>query len=150
MTNTVTKLITATAFAGLLTAGAQAVDTPSTMPEWQSDASKAISETMYYPRVAANLGKTGNGSYNVTINRDGEVTSIDGNETTGNKSLDAASWRTIEKADFPALPASFAKDELTFQVSLSYKESMNPTREAYLNRNQGNVVGGRIAILDVE
>ena len=70
--------------------------------------------------------------------------------SSGTRSLDKASERALNNADFPAIPESFSGDQLTFSLVMEYREYQSPARRSYLDakkRKQGAVTGTRIAIL---
>lgn len=142
-----TALAATVAVASLMTVAASAGDTPSNTKEWAQEASTAINAVMSYPRVARNHGKTGNASFTVTIDRDGEVVNYYTSSSTGVAALDSAAERALKNADFPAIPASFAGNSLTFSLELSYQQKESIARQNYLNSKGGAVTGTRIALL---
>lgn len=149
MNNTVSKLVATSVFAAALTTGVYADDTPTTLAEWQSEATNEITQNMRYPSVAARSGKEGNSTFHVTIDRYGNVMDVSTEEETGYSALDRASLRTLEKAEFPSIPANFSGDTLTFEVALNYKKTSTELRDDYLARRGAQVTGSRIAIIEV-
>lgn len=148
MTKRFSTIAATFAVAGLMSVAASASDTPSNTQEWVQEAGSAINEVMSYPTAARNHGKTGTASYKVTIDREGNVVSSYASSSTGVKALDDASERALENADFPAIPASFSGNELTFSLELSYQQRQSKARQDYLDANsKGSVTGTRIALL---
>ena len=145
------KTIAATlAIAGFMGMPVYAGESPSNTQEWAKEAGVAINEAMTYPRAAVFLNREGAASYTVTINRSGDVVNYHTANSSGTKSLDRASERALNKADFPAIPASYSGDELTFSLVMEYREASSPARRSYLNakqRKEGSVTGTQIAIL---
>ncbi len=146
MTKRLTTIAASLAVASLMGFSVSASDTPSNTHDWANQAGKAINQVMSYPKVARNQGITGSASYKVTIDRDGHVVNYYPATSTGTKSLDNASERALKSASFPAIPASFSGDQLTFSLEMDYRQQVSVARQSYLE-NKGSVTGTRIALL---
>lgn len=146
------KMITALVAATGLMAGSAFADDKQDLRAWAQDAGKEITSAMSYPKIAMRSGITGTTTHIVTINKDGEVIGYERGDGRSKAVLNSASRRALKRVDFPALPASFDHDNLTFRLALDYKEYVDPTRQAFIdakNRRKGSVTGSRIAILSV-
>lgn len=137
------------AAASLMSVAATADDTPSDTQEWAQEAGVAINASMNYPRVARNHGKSGTASFKVTIDRDGDVVNYYSQKSTGTPALDNAAERALKLADFPAIPESFAGEQLSFSLEMTYRQKESTARQNYLDakNRKGAVTGTRIALL---
>ncbi|WP_374764547.1 energy transducer TonB [Yunchengibacter salinarum] len=106
-----------TAFAGA-DHGAEA--TKARLGGWLKDAAQAVDSVMTYPVMAQRRGAEGEASFRVTIDRSGDVVTHEALPSNADIQIRAAARRVLEKADFPVLPASYGKGELSFQLNLTY------------------------------
>ena len=113
----------AATIAALTTLGgaAMADEKPEDLKQWLNGAGEAVDDVMYYPTFAIRRGDDGTATFEVTIDRNGNVKSFETTERTGHASLDSAARRVVSKADFPAIPANYIYDEMTFDLVLNYQ-----------------------------
>ncbi len=115
--------LTATTVISMTTASAQAADKPSTINEWVKQAGSAIEEKMEYPKTAAMTGETDTHTFVVTVNRQGDILEITKGDKVKRNYFDNASNRALRYVDLPDLPASYAKDTLSFALVLDYSNN---------------------------
>ncbi|MBO6503837.1 MAG: TonB family protein [Kordiimonadaceae bacterium] len=151
------KTITAMALAGgmALTGAAQA-DQYSGLGGWANQADKSVDDVMVYPSFAVKRGLSGRSTFRVTVDRSGEVIESDLTDFSGDRMLKSAARRVLERAEFPALPASYNDESLTFSLRLNYLIASSAAEERALLRetevrgeavSRGTPIAGRIAIL---
>jgi len=74
----------------------------------------------YYPRQAVENGDQGTVLLEMTVDRFGHVESVEVKERSGSQWLDMAALGTFRGAHLPPLPATEARDRVTFPVSVTY------------------------------
>lgn len=136
-------LMTSATVAG--TTAATAGDDALTLANWSAKASEVVFNEMDYPRLAYKNNQEGAVRYRVTVNRAGDVVSAEAVELPRGVFLRTAARRLVEKADFPALPAAYAKDELTFALALNYSIASSASEYRALQKEFGAVSGQQIA-----
>jgi len=142
----ISKTFAAVALGGIMLAsiGASADAGYGQMDEWTTKANRAVDGVMAYP--VARIRGSGNGvaNFQVTVDRDGNV--IDREQTRRPPSLvlNMAAKKVLRKADFPALPASYERETLTFMVQLNYGAGGPGLRETDLLR-PGRVTSRQLA-----
>lgn len=88
---------------------------------WDVEASYILQTKMHYPSFAIRRDETGVSKVRVSINKAGEIIGYKLVKKSGSVFLDRASLAVIEKIQsFPALPASFAGNQLTFDAVMNY------------------------------
>ena len=143
-----TTITTSLALAGLMSFAVQANDTSTNTQEWAKEAGTAISNEMKFPTFALRQGRSGSASFVVTVNRDGDVVDY---YSTGGKS--ASSFRSsakqsLNRVDFPALPASIRGHQVSFTLNMEYQQGgAELNSNHYSNSNKGTVSGTQIALL---
>lgn len=110
---------------------------------WVSGANSAVDDVMTYPRSAERRGFKGGSIFQVTIDRDGDVLDSEIIATQGRAMLRSAARKVIRRADFPALPAEYKGDELTFTLKLDYKMPSSSI-EAYHLQKESEVSVDRV------
>lgn len=126
-------------------------DDQNNLKTWAIEAGHEISASMHYPKIALRQGHVGSTSYIVTVNRDGDLMKYHSAGRKGKATFGSASRRALKLTNFPALPDSYDGEQLTFKLTLDYKEYVDPTRQRYLNlknHSKGSVTGTRIAFLN--
>jgi len=102
----------------LFTSAAEAVD----MKAWQKELVTLIKSKQTYPRAALSKQIEGKAKIKITLDKSGNITNYEITEPTGEAALDDELPKLMERLDpMPALPASFAKDSLTFVLPISYR-----------------------------
>lgn len=129
--------------AALLSSAAQAGHEDG-LAGWAEDAGESINSVMNYPAVAARKGEQGYANFRVTVNRAGDVIASDLQQATDSARLNAAARRTLARADFPALPADYSGEKLTFALRLNYVIASSAKEQRQLMR-EGRVTGGEVA-----
>lgn len=141
---------------GFALTGAVQADQDSGLHSWAQQADKSVDKVMVYPSFAVTRGKSGRSTFRVTVDRDGDVIESNLTDWSGDMSLRAAARRVVKRADFPALPASFDDESLTFSLRLNYIIAGSPMEARALLREtevrgesvaRGTPVAGRITIL---
>ena len=141
--------VLALAFTGIAGLPVFAGDAPGNTNEWVMQAEKAIDSVMRYPLMAERQGKSGSASFVVTINRSGDVVDYYNTGYEGSILFRPATARSLKRAEFPALPASYNKDRLSFSLKLDYITLMPLERikDYYPKKKKGSVSGTQIALL---
>lgn len=137
-------LISSFAFGGIANA-----DDDSGLYAWARAADSSVDEVMVYPAIALKRSQTGRSVFEVTVDRTGQVVSADLVENFGAPMLKSAARRVLKSAEFPALPADYRGEQLTFSLRLNYLIAGSQA-EARALRKQARVRGepvssGRIA-----
>lgn len=144
-------LIGTLAFSGL----AQA-DQDTGLRSWAKQADESVDQVMRYPSFAMKRGYSGRSVFHVTVDRQGNVLKSELVDSAGDVSLRSAANRVVKRADFPALPANYDKDQLRFSLRLNYIVAGSPAEARALMRDaqvrseeisSGTPVAGRISIL---
>jgi len=125
-----------------LTAGVSA--NPVKLQSWAEDAGEAVNDVMKYPNTRIIGSGNGRVTFRVTVNRDGDVISSDQIARNAGATLNVAAKKVVKTADFPALPASYDDDTLTFELRLAYGVTGMGGSEEDLLR-QGRVTSRQIA-----
>lgn len=137
-------------------AGAAQADQDTSLRSWVKQADESVDDVMRYPSFAVKRGYSGRSVFRVTVDRDGNVLESELVENTGDISLRSAASRVVQRAEFPALPASFDDDQLRFSLRLNYIIAGSPAKARALMRDaevrseeisSGTPVAGRISIL---
>ena len=111
---------------------------------WAKDAGKSVNKVMVYPSMAATYGYQGKAGFKVTVDRAGHVVSFDQTVKADSPLINGAARRVVNRADFPALPASYGKDTMTFALNLQYTIADGPEQARALKR-EGRVTGEAVA-----
>jgi len=117
-------------------AGANSAD----LNTWAEAANHSVDKVMYYPRTTIRGSGNGAAKFYVTVDRDGEVVASDQVTRIGSRVLNSAAKRVVKRADFPALPAGFNNETLTFVLKLNYG-----TSEKTKFSREGRVTSQKIA-----
>lgn len=141
---TVSKSILALSLMAGLSLSASASGTqPDSMAEWKAQANASISKVMAFPASATNRAASGNAQFKVTVDREGRVVASEQKIRPTSHTLNFASKRAVQRAQFPELPKSFAADQLTFTLNLNYQSGRNVPHRQKLR--EGIVSGTDIA-----
>ncbi len=119
-------------------------DADNNLRGWASKAAVSVDDVMKYPAMAARQNAEGLVTYRVTIDRDGEIVKSKRTKKTTSTILNSASRGVIRRAEFPALPAGYEKDTMTFAVHLTYAIADNYFEEMRLKR-RGRVTSQEVA-----
>ncbi|WP_417450201.1 energy transducer TonB [Kordiimonas sp.] len=111
---------------------------------WAKSAGVSVDDVMVYPAIALRRGEEGFTSIRVTVNRDGDVVATENVMRADRASINAAAKRLLKKVDFPALPADYRAEKLSFALSLNYAIANSASDEVKLKR-QGLVSSREIA-----
>ena len=133
--------------AGLFSVPAQAYEGPQDMEEWIVQAGELISAEMRYPARGKENGHIGVNSYEVLINRYGDVLRFTNTANAKRYGFNRASKRALEYVDFPALPENYGADQLRFSLNMYYFKTEEDLVEL---RKQGAVTGRQITLLPLE
>ncbi len=87
---------------------------------WTKTANAAVDDVMTYPAIAARRGHSGRSNFRVTVDRAGDIIASDLVESYGKYSLKSAAQRVLKNVDFPAIPADYDGESLTFSLQLNY------------------------------
>lgn len=155
--NIKSKSIAAVALVGgLAFTGAAQADQYAGLGGWAQQADRSVDKVMVYPSFAAKRGLSGRTTFRVTVDRSGEVIESDLTDFSGDRMLKSAARRVLERADFPALPASYDDESLTFSLRLNYLIASSAAEERALLRetevrgesvSRGTPIASRITIL---
>jgi len=124
--------------------GASADHSYGDLDAWAASASDAVDGAMFYPTGRMLGSGRGTASFRVTIDRDGDVIKAVQTKRLGVGPLNLAAKKVLRRADFPALPADYDGQKLTFVVDLTY--GVSP--DSWLNKKalrQGRVSSRQIA-----
>lgn len=116
----------------------------SSLKSWAKEAGVSVDDVMRYPAVAMRRGEQGTATFRVTIDRDGNVVESDTLSGPRSASIKSAARRVVKRADFPALPASYDGEELTFSLQLTYAIAGSAFEQRALER-EGRVTGSEVA-----
>ncbi|WP_286828477.1 MULTISPECIES: TonB family protein [Kordiimonas] len=134
----------AAALSVMLLGGAAQAGHNGGLDAWAESAGSSIDKVMKYPAFAARKGDQGYASFRVTVNRAGDVIASDLLQRTDSALLNSAAMRVVAKADFPALPAEFDGEKLTFSLQLNYALAGSAMEQRNLMR-EGRVTGSEVA-----
>ncbi|MCJ9430307.1 TonB family protein [Kordiimonas marina] len=137
------KPLAAFAVAALMATSAHAQGT-SGLTGWAKDAGKSIDRVMSYPAMAVQHNNEGTARFRVTVDRTGKLLAVSQTVRMDSPTLNGAAKRVINRAKFPALPASYGKDKMTFAVRLQYA-IVASQEEALALKRQGHVTGEALA-----
>lgn len=98
----------------------QAEEAPTTVNEWMDQASSAITKKVEYPDRGAFYGQIDTNTFEVTVNRQGDILDYKGTVKAKRKYFDKASRRALGKVNLPSLPSSYEADTLSFSIVLDY------------------------------
>lgn len=129
--------------AALLATSAHAGGMPG-LTGWAKDAGKSVDRVMSYPSIAANHGYEGKARFRVTVDRAGNLVSFDQMVKAENSIINGAARRVVNRAKFPALPASYGKNTMTFALNLQYALVADEQAARALKR-EGHVTGEAVA-----
>lgn len=132
-------LVGAVAFGSAANAGAD-----GGLHSWSTAAGKSVSGEMTYPAMAVRYGKEGAPAFRVTVDRNGDILSLDQTKTSRSGIINGAAKKALSRVDFPSLPQGFAGDKLTFAVKLNYALAYSVKEQRHLQR-EGRVSSRRIA-----
>lgn len=141
---------------GLGYSGSALADHDGSLQSWAKQADQSVDDVMHYPSFAAKRGESGQSVFSVTVDRDGNVIESTLQSSYGDASLRSAARRVVKRADFPALPANYEEDALTFSLQLSYHSVGSAAEARALARetevrseslSSGTPVAGRITLL---
>ncbi|WP_308910088.1 energy transducer TonB [Pseudokordiimonas caeni] len=142
------KLIIKGALAAALVSGAFGTNAMATdkaaLKGWAGGAAEAVDDVMVYPARAIRDNLSGAAVMRVTINRDGEVVDTGFIKKSRQSVFNAAAKRVAKRADFPAIPASYAGDEMSFALKLEYA-LVSSYGELRMRERQGTVTGEELA-----
>lgn len=137
-------------------AGAAQADQDTSLRSWVKQADESVDDVMRYPSFAAKRGYSGRSVFHVTVDREGNVLKSELVDSAGDISLRSAASRVVQRAEFPALPASYDEDQLRFSLRLNYIIAGSPATARALMRDaevrseeisSGTPVASRISIL---
>jgi len=137
------KPLAAFAFAALMATSVHAEGMPG-LTGWAKDAGKSIDRVMNYPAMAVKYNDQGTARFQVTVDRAGKVLAFNQTVRAASPTINGAAKRAVSRAKFPALPASYGKDKMTFAVRLQYAIVSNQAEARALER-QGHVTGEALA-----
>lgn len=145
-----TALVTAFVMGGLAKA-----DDDSGLYAWARAADQSVDEVMVYPSIALRRSQTGRSVFEVTVDRSGQVVGSDLVENFGAPALKSAARRVLRQAEFPALPANYRGEQLTFSLRLNYLIAGSEMEARALRRSarvrgepvsSGRIASGAISI----
>jgi outer membrane biosynthesis protein TonB len=111
---------------------------------WAKSAGVAVDKVMVYPTMALRRGEEGMTRIRVTVDRDGNIVASEKMLKADSWHINAAANRVLNKADFPALPAAYRGEELSFALQLNYAIADSAQEAAALER-EASVTGREIA-----
>ena len=111
---------------------------------WAKSAGVAVDKVMVYPTLALKRGEEGMTRVRVTVDRDGNVVASEKMMKADSWHINAAAKRVLQRADFPALPAAYRGQELSFALQLNYAIAGSAQEAAALER-QASVTSREIA-----
>ncbi|WP_262691428.1 energy transducer TonB [Kordiimonas aestuarii] len=111
---------------------------------WAKSAGVSVDDVMVYPAMALRRGEQGFTSIRVTVNRNGDIVAQENVLRADSSSINSAAKRLLKKVDFPALPADYRAEELSFALTLNYAIANSGAEEASLKR-EGMVSSREIA-----
>jgi len=136
--------IVAAVSAATMFSGAALAGQDGGLEAWAESAGNRVDKVMTYPTFAARKGDQGYASFRVTVNRAGDVVSSDLQQRTNSSILNAAAKSVVSRTDFPALPADYDGEELTFSLQLNYALGGSAMEQRNLMR-KGRVTGREVA-----
>ena len=126
---------------------AQAAESPNDLNEWVSQAGVAISAKMHFPSKEITRRHIGTNSYEVTIDRQGEIVHYITTAQSERQAFDKASDRALKYVHFPELPAGYSPEQLRFSLNMYY---YNTEKDIEKLRQRGSVKGQQIALLPLD
>lgn len=121
---------------GAMTFGASAQAGESDgLKAWSKAAGASVDAKMKYPAMAVRQNAEGFATFNVTIDREGNVVGTDNVVAAKNGLINAAARRVVKNADFPALPADYRGEQLSFALHLNYAIAASGDEERALTRD---------------
>ena len=143
------SVVSAALVAAFAMSGIAKADDDSGLYAWAKAADQSVDEVMVYPAIALRRSQSGRSVFQVTVDRSGEVIDASLVENFGAPMLKSAARRVLGKAEFPALPANYRGEQLTFSLRLNY-QIVGSEMEARALRRGARVTGepvssGRIA-----
>lgn len=136
-------IATAALASATMTVSAHA-DADNGLRSWAKSAGTSVNDVMRYPALAIRNGEEGFTNFHVTVDRQGNVVASDLKMSANSGLINAAAKRVVKNADFPALPASYDGEKMTFSLQLTYAIANSFSEEQALKR-QGRVTGREIA-----
>jgi len=133
---------------------ASADEAPENLTEWVTQANQLVDRYMRFPSLPQMVQhRIGANSYQVTINRQGEVLDYTRIAAADIAQFDRATVATINRVDFPELPANYAPDKLSFVLGVFYASTEYELRTLYRKmgrQKEGDVKVTEIALLAPE
>lgn len=136
--------IAAAALSVTMLTGAAQAGHDGGLDAWAEKAGSSVNKAMRYPAFAARKGEQGYASFHVTVNRAGDVVASDLKQRANSPLLTSAAKRVVANTDFPALPADFEGEKLTFALQLNYAIAGSAMEQRNLMR-EGRVTGREVA-----
>lgn len=116
----------------------------SSLKAWAKQAGVSVDDVMHYPAIAMRKGEQGTTTLRVTVDREGQVTNADTLASPRSVSIRSAARNVVKRADFPALPAGYEGEELTFALQLTYAIAGSAYEQRMLERD-ARVTGREVA-----
>ncbi len=117
---------------------------PQNLKDWAKEAAVEIDNTMTYPSSALRKRAEGHIVYHVTVDRDGDVLDKELVGRPKDFEIRSLAKNVINRADFPAIPASYGKDEMTFVLDLTYAIEGSSFHTKMERLREGRVTGGPV------
>jgi protein TonB len=82
---------------------------------------REIERRKFYPPLARRLGMEGKVVVRIVVDRGGKLKEVSVVKSSGNKILDRAALKLIEKCNFPPLPPEYQKGVFDVEVPIRYE-----------------------------
>ncbi|GHF29592.1 hypothetical protein GCM10017044_26080 [Kordiimonas sediminis] len=140
----ITKTLAAAAvvagFSGIAHAGSDGGD----LNHWAQKAGKHLTAEMKYPALAVRKNAEGSPLFQVTVSRNGDIEAIKPVRMASSPMINSTARKSLKKVDFPALPADYDGEKLTFSVQMNYAIAGSAQEERILRR-EGRVTSRQLA-----
>lgn len=102
---------------------------------WSKAAGASVDAEMKYPAMAVRRNAEGSATFRITIDRAGNIVDTDNVVAAKNGLINAAARRVVKNAEFPALPADYSGEKLSFALQLNYAIAASGAEERALKRD---------------